>query len=157
MARRRGRATGKTWAIRAGIAIGSGILLGFIMGAVTVRVVQPPGVIASESVEPRSARKPPSDADPASEEPVQQDAAPPINGILVPKLVGMEEGDARTAILRAGFAVGSVTFKGSAQPLGTVVESIPVPGEAVVLPATVSLILSDGKGRNEPLPPSPVR
>jgi beta-lactam-binding protein with PASTA domain len=72
--------------------------------------------------------------------------------VLVPKLVGMEEGDARNAILQAGFAVGSVTFKTSAEPLGTVVESIPVPGEAVVLPATVSLILSDGKGRRDSLP-----
>jgi hypothetical protein len=49
MARRRISATGKTWAIRAAIGIGSGILLGFIIGAVTVRVVQPPGVIAAET------------------------------------------------------------------------------------------------------------
>ena len=158
MARRRGgAATGKTWAIRAGIGIGSGILLGFIIGAVTVRIVQPPGVTTSDGAEDTSVRKPPADAGPSSEEPAQQDPTTPPDGILVPKLVGMEEGDARNSILRAGFTVGSVTFKGSSAPMGTVVESIPIPGEAVVLPATVSLILSDGKGRVDSLPAQPLR
>ncbi|MBC8088854.1 MAG: PASTA domain-containing protein [Phycisphaerae bacterium] len=156
MARRRGRVTGKIWAIRAGIAIGSGILLGFIIGAITVRVVQPPGVISSVS-ENRSTRKPQPDVEPTDNEPAQQEQTPQVNGTLVPKLIGMEEGDARNAISRAGFSVGSVTFKASAKPLGTVVESIPVPGEALVLPATVSIILSDGKGRTDSLPSSSLR
>lgn len=157
MARRRGTVTGKTWAIRAAIGIGAGILLGFIIGAVTVRILQPPGSVASESTNEVSARKPPPEPEPAGDGPAPQASAPAPNGTLVPKLIGMEEGDARNAILRAGFTVGSVTFKGSSAPLGTVVESIPVPGEAVVLPATVSLILSDGKGRPDSLATPPLR
>jgi len=155
MARRRmGKASGKTWAIRASIGMGAGLLLGFLVGAVTVRLVQPPDVVASDRADHATVRKPQSIADAPSEELPPQDVTPPTTGVLVPQLIGLEEGDARTAILRAGFAVGSVTFKSSPQPLGIVVESIPVPGEAVVLPATVSLILSDGKGRPDSLPPT---
>lgn len=162
MAQRRGAVTGKTWAIRAGIGLGAGIVLGFIIGAVTVRIMQPPAVLASESAADAGSRKPRPDAEPANDAPAgdapaQQDPAPLPNGTLVPKLIGMEEGEARNALLRAGFTVGSVTFKGSSAPLGTVVEAIPLPGEAVVLPATVSLILSDGKGRPDSLPAPPLR
>ncbi|MBC8085958.1 MAG: PASTA domain-containing protein [Phycisphaerae bacterium] len=157
MARRRAAVTGKTWAMRAAIGIAAGIVLGFIIGAVTVRILQPPAVLGSDSTADAGARKPPADAEPASEAPAQQDPAPAQNGTLVPKVIGMEEGDARNALLRAGFVIGSVTFKGSSAPIGTVVEAIPLPGEAVVLPATVSLILSDGKGRPDSLPAPPLR
>lgn len=161
MARRRMSSTARTWAIRAAIGLGSGLVLGFVIGAITVRVMQPAVVIAPDGGRPTSTRRTPvareaedngqdgqNTSSSENEMPVN---GAPVNGIRVPQLVGMEEGDARKAILRSGFAVGSVTFKASSEPLGRVVESIPVPGEAVVLPAMVSLILSDGKGRPDSL------
>lgn len=155
MARRRRIVTGKTWAIRAGIGIGAGIVLGFALGAVVVRIVQPPGVVMPEPTPTDSGSRSQAANSSGNEEQAQQDSTPPANGTLVPQLIGMEEGDARNLILRAGFAVGSVTFKASSAPLGTVLESIPIPGESVPLPATVSLILSDGKGRPDSLPQFP--
>lgn len=157
MARRSGTATGKTWAIRAGIGIGAGILLGFVIGAVTVRIIQPPGAIIPDSTAEGISRKPQAENGSATETPETQDSVAPVSGTVVPQLIGLEEGDARNTILRSGFTIGSVTFKTSSAPLGTVLESIPVPGEAVVLPATVSLILSDGKGRVDSLPLFPLR
>jgi hypothetical protein len=62
---------------------------------------------------------------------------------IVPDLVGRVEGDARRLLERAGFTVGEVVFREDDLPVGTVLESIPVPGERVTLPATVSLILAD--------------
>lgn len=155
MAKRRATITPpRTWLIRGGIAIAAGLIVGFATGAVGVRVLQPAGVIAAEPVVD-SARKPRASS--ASEEPVvDTETEKPKDGIVVPQLIGLEEGDARQAIMRAGFTVGSVTFKSGVEPLGTVVASFPVPGEAVVLPAMVNLILSDGKGKADStaVPPS---
>jgi hypothetical protein len=152
--RKKGAVTGRTWLIRAGIGLGAGLLLGFIIGAITVRVLQPPAVPDAD-VADTSVRKPVADASPAEADRPAPDPGPSSNGTLVPKLIGLEEGDARNLILRTGFAVGSVTFKASSAPIGTGVESIPIPGEAIVLPATISLILSDGKGRVDSLPAHP--
>jgi PASTA domain len=154
MSRRRVKATGKTWAIRAAIGLSAGLLVGFALGALTVRLVQPPGAVAVADADSSRIRKPRVSSEPEAESPAEQESAKPVNGVVVPQLIGMEEGDARNAITRAGFTIGTVTFKSSPEPLGTVVESFPVPGEAVPLPATVSLILSDGKGRTDSLPPS---
>lgn len=150
--RKKGVVTGKTWLIRAGIGIGAGILLGFIIGAVVVKVMQPPGVPDAVADASSTVKHPPVETGSSTEEPAPKTDDEGKTGTLVPKLIGMEEGDARSAIQRAGFNVGSVTFKASSAPLGTVVESIPIAGEAIVLPATVNLILSDGKGRIDSLP-----
>lgn len=148
MARRKstGTTTGRTWLIRAGIAIAAGIVVGFATGAAAVRYLQPPGVIPTDSGAADSTRKPKSAAT-ATDEAVEPETAKPKNGVVVPELVGMEEGDARAAIVNAGFTVGSVTFKADAKRMGTVVASFPIPGEAVPLPASINLILSDGKAR----------
>lgn len=150
--RKKGVADGRTWLIRAGIGLGAGILLGFIIGGVVVKVMQPPGVPDAVADAGTTAKRPPVEAEPSTDEPPLKTDDGGKSGTLVPKLLGMEEGDARSAIERAGFNVGSVTFKASSAPLGTVVESIPIAGEAIVLPATVNLILSDGKGRIDSLP-----
>ena len=148
MAKRRAtKTTLRTWVIRGAIGIASGIVVGFGIGALGVRVLQPPGVIAAEPAtdSSRKSRGPSAAvAEPAAE---PEKAA---DGIVVPQLIGMEEGDARQAIQRSGFSIGSVTFKAGVEPMGTVVASFPVPGEAVVLPAMVNLILSDGKGKPDP-------
>lgn len=147
MARRRSRSktTPRTWFIRAGIAIAVGIPVGFGTGAAAVRFLQPPGVVTADNDSSETARKPRGGD--AAEEAPPAEAEKPKEGIVVPELVGMEEGDARAAIVHAGFTVGSVTFKAGSQRMGTVVESFPVPGESVPLPATINLILSDGKVR----------
>ncbi|MEO7996675.1 MAG: PASTA domain-containing protein [Gemmatimonadaceae bacterium] len=151
MARRRstGTTTGRTWLIRAGVGIAVGILVGFATGAAGVRYLQPPGVVSTDSAAD-STRKPKNAAN-ATEEPAEPETEKPKDGVVVPQLVDLEEGDARAAIVHAGFTVGSVTFKADSKRMGTVVATFPVPGEAVPLPASISLILSDGKGRPDSL------
>ena len=145
MARRRAtRTTLRTWLIRGAIGIAGGIVVGFGLGALGVRMLQPVGAVAAEPAVD-STRKPRGPSVTSEEPAPVVQAEQPRDGIVVPQLIGLEEGDARQAILRAGFSVGSVTFKAGVEPLGTVVASFPVPGEAVVLPAMVNLILSDGK------------
>ncbi|MGV3709848.1 MAG: PASTA domain-containing protein [Gemmatimonas sp.] len=142
MAKRRAKkADLRTWLIRAGIAVAVSLPVGFGLGAIGVRVLQPSVALAVQAAEERERpARPPKDetAEPAAE--------PEKRGVVVPELVGLDEGDARQAIQRAGFAIGSVTFRSGPEPLGTVVASFPVQGEAVELPATINLILSDGKG-----------
>lgn len=147
MARRRStsRTTPRTWFIRAGVGIAVGILVGFGMGAAGVRYLQPPGVVTPDTSATDSSRKPRNTAEADEPGPAAEPERP--TGTVVPELVGMEEGDARAAIRNAGFNVGSVTFRGGSERMGTVVTTIPIPGEAVQLPATINLILSDGKGR----------
>lgn len=156
MAKRRAmKTTPRTWLIRGGMAIAAGIAVGFAVGAVGVRMLQPRGMLAAAPVVD-NARKPPEPS--ANEQPAANaETERPRDGIVVPELIGLEEGDARQAISRAGFTVGSVTFKSGVEPLGTVVASFPVPGEAVALPAMVNLILSDGKGKADSaaVPPYP--
>lgn len=153
MARRKSVATRRTWIIRAAISVGVGLVLGFASGATAVRVLQPAATAGADAVvadTSRKARRGPNAA--ATEEtPPATEAAPSTNGILVPKLVGLEEGAARDAITRAGFTVGTVMFKSSAAPAGTVLSTFPMPGESVPLPATVNLILSDGRPRPDSL------
>jgi hypothetical protein len=142
MAKRRAKKTDlKTWLIRAGIGVAVCLPVGFGLGALGVRMLQPPVAPAVQAAEERErpTRKPPQEDAPPSEEPKR--------GVVVPELIGLDEGDARQAIQRAGFSVGSVTFRSGPEALGTVVASFPVQGEAVELPATINIILSDGKGR----------
>ena len=148
MARRRStsQTEPRVWFIRAGVGVAAGILVGFGTGAAAVHYLQPPGAAIADGVATDSTRKPRNVSDAVEEAPVAE-AEKPKDGVVVPSLVGMEEGYARAAITHAGFSIGSVTFRGGAERMGTVLASIPVPGEAVPLPATINLILSDGKGR----------
>ncbi len=148
--------SGRTWAIRGLVAIALGGGVGFGTGAMSVRVLQPPGIpaadsIASDSV--RKYRKSASAAVLAADQAAASDSAlraqHRIAGTLVPPLVGMQEGDARHAITQAGFTIGTVLFKSSGESAGTVLSTFPVPGESVQLPATVNLVLSDGHVRKD--------
>lgn len=141
------KATPRTWLIRAGIGIAAGIAVGFAIGALAVRMLQPPGAIPVDNAAADSTHKPRGQSAAVNEPAADSQVDKPKNGIVVPQLIGLEEGDARQLILRAGFSVGSVTFKAGPPPMGTVITSFPVPGEAVALPAAVNLILSDGKGK----------
>ena len=155
MARRKSKTTTRTWIIRASIAIVLGIGVGFATGASAVHFLQPPASTdADTAATDTNARKPvraPKAANANNENPTPDATPIRADGTVVPGLVGMEEGDARLAITRAGFTVGSVLFKSSNAAAGTVLSSFPVPGEAVKLPATVNLILSDGRPRADSL------
>ena len=148
MARRRSKAkiTPRTWFIRAGVGIAIGIVAGFAIGAAGVHFLQPPGVVTPETDAEDGSRKSRSGSETADESPAVEEEKPKM-GIVVPELLGLEEGDARAAIVNAGFTVGTVTFRGDSERMGSVVASFPVSGEAVRLPGTINLILSDGKGR----------
>jgi hypothetical protein len=157
-----GRTTSSTWLVRGGVALLTGSLVGFALGAAAVHFTQPPVATTADSVTADTSRKPRRGTGPsadgasgtssAPDAPI--DAAPRVaDGPQVPQLVGLEEGDARLAITRAGFTIGSVLFKSSAAPAGTVLSSFPVPGESVKLPATVNIILSDGRPHADSLGP----
>jgi hypothetical protein len=70
---------------------------------------------------------------------------------VVPDLVGRVEGDARRLLERAGFTLGTIMFREDDLPVGTVLQTFPVPGERVPLPATVNLILADRRRPPDPL------
>lgn len=63
----------------------------------------------------------------------------------VPNVVGMEEGAARFTIELLGLVVGSVQFKASPLPAGTVMASVPVAMRKVRLGTAIDLVLSDGR------------
>lgn len=65
--------------------------------------------------------------------------------IAIPILVNLQEGDARSALRRAGFEIGEVKFRSSALPAGTVLATEPAAGSLRDPGSTVNLILSDGR------------
>ena len=159
MARRRSEIILRAWAIRGAIAVVLGLIVGFGTGATAVRVLQPPGMAPDSSADStRNARRARIAAVQANDN-TPSDSAPHaknrIAGTLVPKLVGLEEGDARKAIERAGFTVGTVLFKSSEEAAGIVLATFPVPGESVPLPATINLVLSDGHHRKDSVTKAP--
>jgi hypothetical protein len=150
------RATGRTWATRAGIAVVAGLIAGVSGGVIGLKLLvgdAPPPV--SEPIE----------EEPVAPAPRRQISGPRADGMraggtgaglvgggrlaardsvaVVPDLVGRVEGDARRLLERAGFAVGEIMFQEDDLPVGTVLQTFPVPGERVSLPATVNLILAD--------------
>jgi beta-lactam-binding protein with PASTA domain len=72
--------------------------------------------------------------------------------VTIPDVVGRTEGDARTALERGGFTIGTVLVQASAEPAGTVLSTFPVRGERVALPATVNLVVSSGRSPDGPSP-----
>lgn len=162
MARRAKGAPVSTWLVRGAIGLALGTLVGFGVGAAAVRVLQPP-VVTSDNAANDATKKPRRGPAQANASAAQNDnddsnapAAEPVAreaqaGTPVPKLVGLEEGDARLAISGAGLTVGSVTFRSSAARAGTVLSSSPAFGENVVPASAVNLTLSDGKPRPDSL------
>lgn len=62
----------------------------------------------------------------------------------VPQVGGLTEQAARVALANAGFELGPITRVNSEQPRGMVVSSNPTAGEQVELPASVTLVVSEG-------------
>lgn len=69
---------------------------------------------------------------------------------IAPPIIGLSEGAARTLIAQAGFAIGGISSIPSERPVGEVVASFPEPGERVVLPASINLIISSGRAPAKP-------
>lgn len=150
---------GRMWGIRILIAIAAGVVIGAFVGVMGVRTFEPgrPGdpdslqllldSVANSQASATSERAPeppvPVDTVAAAD---TLDAAVPV---AVPDLTDISEGDARTILEELGFEVGTIMFRGSPMPLGTVLSTFPVAGERVTLPATVNLVLSDGRGRRD--------
>lgn len=164
-------APARRWAKRAGIALAAGLVVGVTTGLVGLRVLAgdaPPAVIA-----------PVAPAEDAAAAPRRTYSGPRADGMrrgatrdslsgsgliaaresvgTVPDLIGRAEGDARGLLERAGFTLGTIMFREADEPIGTVLETFPVPGERVVLPATVNLILADRRRIIDPLFPDTTR
>ncbi len=155
--------TGGTWALRAGVALFAGLVVGVGGGFLGLRVLMgdtPPAPIEEVNPEPvvpaprRTYSGPRADGMRASDGDQARvgegDAAARDSVAVVPDLVGRAEGDARRLLERSGFSLGEILFRESDKRLGTVLETFPVPGERVPLPATVNLILADRRRQIEP-------
>ncbi len=158
----RGNSAG-TWAARAGVALFTGLIVGVGGGFLGLRVLMgdtPPAPIEEVEPEPetpaprRTYSGPRADGMRSSDGDVAMvgggDAAARDSVAVVPDLVGRAEGDARRLLERSGFSLGQILFRQSDERLGTVLETFPVPGERVQLPATVNLILADRRRDVEP-------
>jgi len=159
----RARPAGQRWAVRAAIAVAAGLAVGVGSGllGLSVLVGDAPKPVVRE-VEPEPLTPPPR----------RQISGPRADGMragtadqglvgggalamrdslaVVPDLVGRVEGDARRLLERGGFTIGEIMFREDDMPVGTVLQTFPVPGERVALPATVNLILADRRRFLEP-------
>lgn len=62
----------------------------------------------------------------------------------MPQLTALSEQQARVSIANAGFELGTVGREASDQPRGSVIASTPPSGQILQLPATISIVISDG-------------
>lgn len=161
----------RKWSVRFLVAGLLGVSTGAAIGLFGVQTLEPgnPGQVdsldipdSSDTEENTTARNRTSSrpsAAGATNIPQQQDydidtvvsvrSTPAAAAVAVPNLAELEEGDARAVLEDLGFQVGQVMFRGSPKPMGTVLSTFPVAGELVALPATVNLILSNGRGRRD--------
>jgi hypothetical protein len=152
-------------------AVAAGLVVGAAGGVVGVRYLvgdaPPPRVVEPEpevvEAPRRQIRGPRADGMRRGSEGMVGDGslAQRTDLAVVPDLVGRVEGDARRLLERAGFTVGTIMFREDDLPVGTVLQTFPVPGERVALPATVNLILADRRRSFDPtldtlLPPDSV-
>jgi len=157
-----GPATPKTWLIRGLIAITAGLVIGAAGGVAGVNMLEPgrPGQPDSLQVmldslqraknqeSPMSLRRAADSADAARRAQRVADSvalANDPNAPMVPMVVGLEEGAARTAIEDAGLTVGSVIFRADSAIAGTVLASTPAAGRKVRPGTSVDIVLSDGR------------
>jgi hypothetical protein len=162
MATRKGPATGRTWLIRLAVAGVVGIALGAGVGVAGVNRLDPgrPGqadslqimldslAAQSEENDPIRARRAIDSADADRRARHRADSLALENDPLaptVPEVVRLEEGAARSAIEAAGLSVGSVEFRASSDPAGTVLATRPIAGRKVRPSSAVDLVLSDGR------------
>ncbi len=70
---------------------------------------------------------------------------PSINNVVIPDLVGLEEGTARGRLMSMGLRIGTSSFRASNRATGIVIATVP-PALAYANPgSTVSLVLSNGR------------
>ena len=152
----------KTWLIRAFVAVVVGLAIGDGGGVYAVNRLDPARPNAVDSLQsmidslsrgavtrPSSNPTAPNAATVAAPVVAEPDSAPP-SLLLVPNVVGLEEGAARNSILDAGFEVGDVSFMPSDQPAGTVLSSVPQAGAELTFGGTIALVLSDGRAPTAP-------
>jgi hypothetical protein len=157
------RAVRNVWLTRAGIAVVAGLAVGIGGGVLGLSLLvgdAPPPVVREVEPEPvtptprRQIRGPRADGMRAGASDPQLVGSGSLamrdSLAVVPDLVGRVEGDARRLLERAGFTIGEVMFREDDLPAGTVLQTFPVPGERVALPATVNLILADRRRFIEP-------
>lgn len=146
----------RTWWSRAGVALFAGLLVGVGGGFLGLRVLRgdtPPTPIPEVEEEPAEPAPRRTFSGPRADGMRRRDGEATMIGsgtsanrdsvAVVPDLVGRAEGDARRLLERAGFTLGEILFRQADERLGTVLETFPVPGERVQLPATINLILAD--------------
>ena len=146
---------GRTWGIRLLAAIVLGVGIGAVVGVMGVRTLEPgnPGTpdslqmlldsVANARV--AASEKPAEDTAPTRVDTVAT-AVDTSNVHSVPNLADLDEGEARQTLEDLGFDVGEILFRRSPKRAGTVLSTFPVAGERITQPATVNLILSDGRG-----------
>lgn len=154
----------RLWLIRLGSALAAGLAIGATIGVVGVNTIEPGRPQQADSLQimldsiaqgqtPAGALDTAA-ADVAPGAPAADSTLPGADSsIVVPDLVGVEEGAARTALADAGFAVGGTEFRASRSPTGTVLATSPAFGTAVARGTTVSLILSDGRAPADSVTP----
>lgn len=156
----------RLWMSRLGIAVVAGLGTGVLTALAGLRLLEggaPPPVVVPEEPEPetpavrRTIRGPRADGmRPGGSAMVGGGVLASRDSVaVVPDLVGRAEGDARRLLERAGFEMGTIMFQASDESIGTVLETFPVRGERVQLPATVNLILADRRREPEFLPAEP--
>jgi hypothetical protein len=150
----------RSWLVRFGVVTLLGVSVGAAAGVVGVNTLDPGRPTEPDSVQvlldsiargtaPSAASTPaPPDIDRSADDSAADMnivVADPVDSISVPDLIGVEEGAARTVLTGAGLMVGTVEFRPSASPTGTVLATIPVFGAAVARGGAVALVLSDGR------------
>jgi hypothetical protein len=164
-ARRRSAPSVRTWLVRAAVVLVAGLGVGVVIGVRAIDRLDPGRPGTTEAFDDPS----PVDATPAAPARGASAAAGSRTvdarvasagvrdsvvevAVTIPDVVGRTEGDARTALERGGFTIGTVLVQASAEPAGTVLSTFPVRGERVALPATVNLVVSSGRSPDGPSP-----
>ena len=160
----------RTWSIRIGAALIAGLIVGAIIGIIGVNTLDPGRSAAKGTLEStidsiatgkaRSSRPERNNPAEPPSVPVFEEAAPPvavdstvnegsvvpsIDNVVIPDLVGLEEGAARVQLMGMGLRIGTSSFRPSRRPTGTVIATVP-PALAYTNPGdTVRLVLSNGR------------
>lgn len=155
-------ATNRTWLIRGAVAIAAGLVIGATSGVVGVKRFEPgrPGQPDSlqlmldslkslqDAGDPLTQRRAADSADADQRAQHRADStalANDPNAPVVPVVINLEEGAARTAIEAAGLTVGAVEFRASTVAAGVVLSSNPIAGQKARAGSAINLVLSDGR------------
>ncbi|MEQ1690657.1 MAG: PASTA domain-containing protein [Gemmatimonas sp.] len=154
--------SGKTWLIRGAVAIVAGLIIGAISGVASVQRIEPGRPGQADSLElmldsirqqntaqnPREQRRAADSADADQRAQRIADSVALANdpdAPVIPNVVSLEEGAARTAIESAGLTIGTVQFRAASAAAGVVLATTPAAGRKVRAGTAVNLVLSDGR------------